>query len=50
MVIMNSILLILALICFASATLSWPTQARLNTTALGLFFWVLHLLVALVPK
>jgi hypothetical protein len=42
------VLLLLATICFAGATLS--VNARLNLTALGLFLWVLVAVIGAIPK
>ena len=42
------ILYVLAAICFGAAALG--VQARVNLTALGLFFWVVTFVLAGVPK
>jgi hypothetical protein len=47
---MNYVLLILALLCFVSSAISWPSVPRLNLLALGLAFWILNALVVLIPR
>jgi|KBSMisStaDraftv2_1062788.scaffolds.fasta_scaffold1149294_3 hypothetical protein len=39
------ILVILAVICFALATMSAPSLGRINWMALGLFFWALSSII-----
>ena len=39
------LLLALALVCFLLGTFGVPQSGRVNVVALGLFFWVLSILV-----
>lgn len=40
------VLLIVAMFCFLLAAVGVPQTGRVNLVALGLFFWVLSILVA----
>jgi hypothetical protein len=44
MITVNSVLLFLALVCFLLAAIGVPV-VRVNLVALGLFFWVLAVLI-----
>jgi hypothetical protein len=39
------VLLLVALVCFLLAAIGVPQQSRVNLVALGLFFWVLSILI-----
>jgi hypothetical protein len=49
MSVLNVVVLVLALVCFIGATLSYSPRG-LKLTPLGLALYLLHLLVGFVPK
>lgn len=42
----HTVLLLVALLCFLLGAIEWPPQQRINLVALGLFFWLLSILVS----
>lgn len=50
MPLFHSLLLVLALICFIAGAVKPSAFGNINPVALGLAFWVLNVLVAIVPR